>query len=168
MGFAYKKGVKVKKKPKNVSKYIDFANQLESNQIEVPTIQQNTQNSISTTPSEIINYFYSLTINIPPVPTVPLLVYLFTKNAHVGNLYMEIRDIVQTNAPELHFRVYIVRGTSVLLNYTIDYVGGVASKDLNFGDAVFKQGDQIQITLDSGSATNGDRYEIRVKGTVTL
>jgi len=174
MGFFHKKGTVVKKKPKNVSKYLDFANQTESQSIDTPELRQTTVGSISTTPSDIINYLDSVTIPDPPViPSITQLVYRFSKNAHLSNLHIEL--YVQPNwiGRVIEYNVWIQRASTVLMKYHLSYNGdvagnNVADKDLNFGDAIFQQGDTINIELTGGTASIGDVYEFRVKGIVTL
>lgn len=180
MGFKYKKGVKVKKKPKKVSQFIDFANETESQSIEVPTIQGNITSIAPNKESNLINFFDSWTMTVPVTYPSPdyvqniYTIYTFTKNSKLSDLILEIKATGLEAQGYIDFILLIMRQTTVLFRWdfhmtTVTNPDFVLQFEKTFQDLVLMTGDRIDIQMPTVAlVTVGTDIETRIKGVINL
>lgn len=163
---AKKKG-KMKKKPVNYSKYQDFAQTLDSSEIEIPTLQTNTSNVSVPEISSLINYFESwLGSDVPPALPFLVTIYTFTKKTFLSSLMIDYINSAAAGE-DIQFHLAIIRGSTILLRFDFHYLsadGKTLKYDKEFSNLVLQSGDYVRFNVDSMTSAAGTTHEMRIKG----
>lgn len=159
---------KRKKKPVDYSKFLDFANNKESNLIEVPTLQSNANDLTKSKLSEFINE--SVTWTVPTLPPNNLDLYTFDKVCELSQIYVSFYTDTKTGNG-ITFTVSIKRAGVVLFSFDIDYLNSrdntnIVKDEKIFNSLIIQAGDKININTISFYTPVGATNTIEIKAII--